>query len=201
MSGIKFEFEDNLSKYFTRLEALWDKEEKFIMKELMYSATGRLGDTYAPIPTRLMHEGKNGKAEYNYNPYLYESGQDASQWLYTKGETESEIIANYSGMRGHRANDRLKVWVEFSEEFLEEMAYGSTPEAAYAEVKQIDPKFRTLDRDYAFYQETGIDEWADSEDAEHIGFVKRGLEEASKEKIPNTLERQMGRILKLLTGE
>jgi hypothetical protein len=197
MSSIKFEVKDNLSKYFNRLDEVWNKEEKFIMKELMISATGRHGDTRSPIAKKLMHEGSGGHKDYEYNPYLYTSGQDTSRWLYKKGETESEIQANYSGMEGYENADEFKVWVEFSEEFEEYLGmydYGT----AYNIVRNMNPYERNLERDYAFYQETGADKYASPGDAAHIGFVNRGMGEAADKQIPETLNRNVKRLLDIL---
>ena len=197
MGSIKFEVEDNLSKYFNRLSELWDKEEKHILKEMMYSATGYPGDTKAPISKRLMEEGSSGKSKYRYNPYLYSSGQEAARWIYKKDGDTSEIKANYSGMEGYEKLDEFKVWVEFSEEFEEKLAeydWGT----AYNIVRNMNPYDRNLERDYAFYQETGADKYASPSDADHIGYVNRGMGEAAQQKIPHTLQRNVQRLLDML---
>ena len=117
---IEFEVQDNLSKYFDELLGVFAKDEEHILKEMMYSATGYPQDRKAPISKRLMEQGRSGKRKYSYNPYLFESGQDASFWTIEIKEGQSRVLANYSGMRGYEERDEFKVWVEFSEEFLED---------------------------------------------------------------------------------
>ena len=78
--------------------------------------------------------------------------------------------------------DHAKVWWEFSEE--------------------LDPGLpeeeRTLARDYAFYQETGVDKIARPRGAKHKYAIQRGLWAASQQQIHYTLESQVKRILNML---
>ena len=187
---IKFEIEENVSKYFDKLSTTFDKEEKNILKEMMYSATGRKGRRDAPISKRLMQEGRKGKKPYEYNPWLFESGQEESRWLFEMGKEKSSVTANYSGMEGYNRSDEFKVWVEFSEEYIEN-------NFDYYATLRIDAYDRTLDRDYAFYQETGVDKYADPGDADHIGFVNKGMGEAA-DKMHNTLVPRIKNLLDMI---
>ena len=202
---LKFNIVDNSTKYFNRLEKLWEDETEYVLKELMTSATGRLGDRNAPISKRLMEQGRKGIRPYNYNPYLFMSGQDKGHWKIEQDQDQSSITANYSGMRGYMANfdgDGFKVWVEFSEEFRDYIDEGYAWEEAYYIVQhQTEPHDRILDRDYAFYQETGQDEFASPENADHIGYVSEGLQEAAETQIPYTLNSQTKRIFNRVFGK
>ena len=59
----------------------------------------------------------------------------------------------------------------------------------------------TLMRDYAYYQETGIDVYASPKHAKHQGAVKKGLEIASNGEIPSALKKEMIKLLKTVFGE
>lgn len=180
--------EDTITDYLNQLESHFEDKEKTILEEMMFSATGHPGNTSAPIPKRLMWEGKGKPGRFNYNPWLYESGQDKSFWTIETGNNGYDsVIANYSGMRGYLDKEEFKVWVEFSEE------YEDDPYAAY----RLDPYDRTLARDYAFYQETGADKYASPADAYHIGFVNKGMGEASEKVIPDTLNRYFKQLIEL----
>ena len=193
----KFNIVDNSTKYFNRLETIFEDETDHILKEMMTSATGTYGNRNAPISKRLMEQGKSGRRKYNYNPYLFMSGQDRNYWKTTHDGDLHSITANYSGMRGYMAagEDGFKVWVEFSEEFRDKMNEGYEWGEAFEYVRhEYLETERTLDRDYAEYQETGIDEFADPENADHIGYVSLGLEEAAQQQIPYALQSQAKRI-------
>lgn len=180
--------EDTITEYLTRLDSSFEDRKEHILNEMMYSATGYPGDRRAPIARKLMMEGTSGNKEYEYNPWLYKSGQDKSFWSYESEGDILTVLANYSGMRGYESSDEFKVWAEFSEEWEDE------PYIA----RKMDPYDRTLARDYAFYQETGADKYASSEDARHIGFVNRGMGDAANKQIPETLARQYQIILSKL---
>lgn len=180
--SVKFEFQDNLSEYLNELQTSFKKEEEYILKELMYSATGYKGDRTAPIPSILM-TGTKG-----YNKWLFQSGQDASRWEIKIGEDEGVVLANYSGMEGYNTADEFKVWIEFSNEYIEN-------DFDYYSTKKIDPYDRTLNRDYAFYQETGADKYADPDNAHHKGYVNKGMGNAADTQIPDALRRNIERLL------
>lgn len=190
--SIKYSIEEDVSEGFDKLQARVSEDMKHILSEMMIDATGTEGEENAPIPRRLMYEPKPTE----YNPYLFMSGQDRSRWDYNINEDESSVIANYSGME-HRTmrppEDEFMVWWEFSEEYDPEMPQ----EEWYILVFHTDPTERTLDRDYAFYQETGVDKYAKPEHARHKGFVNRGMGDAS-EKMGYTLKTNIVRILKML---
>lgn len=187
--SLKFAVEDNASQGLDALQARFSEEKRTVLQEMMFAATGRPGDTKAPIARRLMEDGMGLPGRYSYNPWLFRSGQDTSFWTFDLNDDESFVLANYSGMRGYRELDEFKVWIEFDEE------YGGDN---YWEIYKKDPYDRELDRDYAFYQETGVDKYASPADAHHIGFVSKGLEEASQQAISQRLKSEMGRILNAL---
>ena len=172
--------EDTITEYLNKLNSTFEDSKEHILREMMYSATGYLGDTSAPIPRKLMKEGSSGNKDYEYNPYLFKSGQDRNFWSYESKGDVLTILANYSGMRGYESSDEFKVWAEFSEEWEDE------PYIA----QRMDPYERTLAREYAFYQETGADKYASPKDARHIGFVNRGMGDAANKQIPESLARQ-----------
>ena len=179
--------EDTVTDYLNKLESNFEDKEKTILEEMMFAATGHQGNTTAPIPKRLMWEGPKGKKKYEYNPWLFESGQDKSFWTIETGNNGFDsVIANYSGMRGYLDNDEFMVWEEFSEE------YEDDPYIAH----KTSPYERTLARDYAYFQETGKDKYASPKDA-HIGFVSEGLKEASGKVIPDTLTRYFKQLIEL----
>lgn len=193
---ITFKITENVTSYLDKLNANFEDKEQELLEEMMFSATGHLGNRTAPIPKRLMLQGRSGKKKYEYNPYLFMSGQDKSYWEIDIGGDESSVIANYSGMRGYNSLDEFKVWVEFSEEFEDELAkydWGT----AYNIVRNMNPYDRTLARDYAFYQETGADKYASPGDADHIGYVNEGMGEAANIAIPNTLQKYFKQLLEL----
>lgn len=186
--GMKFSIlEDTLTTYFNTLLEKLERNEEFILEEMMFAATGHKGDVTSPIPRRLMLEGTSGQSKYSYNPYLFESGQDKSWWTFKLDGTISSVEANYSGMRGYETKQDFMVWAEFSEEWEEDPYYA----------QKTDPYDRHLDRDYAFYQETGADKYASPKDARHKGFVNKGMGEAAGKQIPIALERMYRRLLRL----
>lgn len=188
---LKWDVEENVSEGLDNLQAQFEQDLERTLKELMISMTGRDGDTLAPIPKRLMHVPK----ESRFNPWLFKSGQDQSRWVFEQDNGQSSIEANYSGMeyKNHMEEDDFKVWIEFSDEFIEEGADMN----AYNYVKEYYSQYELhLNRDYAFYQETGVDKYADPEDAHHKHFVQEGVEEASERLIPEVLRSQLYQILK-----
>ena len=193
----KFKIKENtIEDYLNKLESNFEDKEQKILEEMMFSATGHQTNLTAPIPKRLMLQGRKGKGKYEYNPWLYESGQDKSYWTIKTGEDVDSVIANYSGMRGYTSRDGFKVWVEFSEEFedlLGEYDWGT----AFNIVRHTNPYDRNLARDYAFYQETGADKYASPDDADHIGFVNEGMGEAANKEIPDTLSRYFKQLIEL----
>lgn len=189
--------EDTVTDYLNKLESNFEDKEKTILEEMMFAATGYKKDRTAPIPKRLMLQGRSGKRKYEYNPWLFESGQDKSYWTFEENGDEYSVIANYSGERGYFEAEQFKVWVEFSDDFEDALAKYGDWGTAFNIVRHMNPYDRTLARDYAFYQETGADKWASPDDAEHIGFVNEGMGEAAEKAIPNTLQRYFKQLIEL----
>lgn len=167
MSSIKFEVEDNVSEYLTKLQdGLLDNME-YVLREVSYEATGKPEDDTQPIP-RLIGR---------YNHWLYISGQTDTARTYNISNEKSEIIINYSGKRYEEYFDpeEFKPWWEFAEDF------------------NSDPRSAILERDYAYYQETGIDPVAKSSDARQIHAIEWGLLAASGS-IRKETARQIGLV-------
>ena len=103
-----------------------------------------------------------------FNPNLFISGQEEQYWLLDLGEVSSlEVI--YTGMRLPRGS---MVWWEFG-----------------------DKEEGIIERDYAFYQETGLDKYAEQEDARHTDAVYRGVME-SREYLNEFLAEQIYSLMR-----
>lgn len=89
----------------------------------------------------------------SWNPNLLESGDDMDNWSYTHRPGLHTLEILYTGFTPKAESRDLKkgVWWEFG-----------------------DPSERELKRDYAYFQETGIDPVAKPEKAKSKFFVKRG---------------------------
>ena len=161
---------------------------KHILDEMMESATGKEGDEKAPISKNI---------GMKQNKWLYKSGQQKEFWRYESGTGTHYVIANYSGLRGPIFDDGFDAWYEFSNlwnkydrnSYLIDLAIRNEGEEL------------TLMRDYAYYQETGIDVYASPKHAKHQGAVKKGLEIASNGEIPSALKKEMVKLLKTVFGE
>lgn len=152
--------EDTFSEY---LDFVYDSLHKNTPKELKREArllTGDVGDESSGFIPKYMST--------EFNPNLFISGQEEEYWV-IKNQTRSGVIGGgnvssleviYTGMRLHKTfpPGEAKVWSEFGED-------GDTYE---------------LERDYSFYQETGLDREAPSHMARHTGAVAKGTAESGK---------------------
>lgn len=112
-----------------------------------------------------------------FNPNLYASGQEADYWVVKNksnphglmgGSNVSTLEIYYTGMRLHNNyDDEARVWWEF------------------AEGQEADPTERVLERDYSFYQETGIDPIALPKYAKHTGAIAKGVRESKDTLLTN----------------
>jgi hypothetical protein len=155
--SLKFEIIENVSEGLDTLQSRISDEMEHILNEMAYAATGYEDDETAPIPSRMSTE---------FNPYLFLSGQLKQNREVNITPDKSEITVKYSGLGlEEMLGSSALVWWEFSEE--------------------LDPGLpmsdRTLARDYAFYQETGVDKIARPRGAKHKYAIQRGLYAAHKD--------------------
>lgn len=172
---IDFKVKDNLTEYLNKLEEHLEAEKPEMLNTLMREVVGypfSKGGFVAPLMSTT------------FNPFLYSSGQDSSMWQGTIGEV-SRLETVYSGMKLHRFYDTPKVWWEFST---------TTPVTVSGGGKRV------LTRDYAYFQETGIDPIAKSKDAKHKHAIERGFN-ASKSHVISEAGKYVERIMKLQQGK
>lgn len=152
----KITVEDSLTEYFNTIQANMDENTD---EQLRLMARRLVGEEEDPNDGYIAREMSTG-----FNPNLYISGQEEDFWNITQntsqlmgGHQSSVLEIIYTGMRLHenRGND-AKVWSEFMND------YGR------------------LGRDYAFYQETGLDPIAKSSDAKHKGAIAKGTRASKK---------------------
>lgn len=94
-----------------------------------------------------------------WNPNMFLSGQDEDYWKILNDDDKHSLTVTYTGLRLYDlySMDEAKVWWEF------------------AVNQEADPQERVLERDYAFFQETGIDRYALPKYAKHKGAVAHGV--------------------------
>lgn len=185
---ISFEITDKVSTKMDALNSELASNMKHILDEMMESATGKEGDEKAPISKNI---------GMNQNKWLYKSGQQKEFWRYESGTGTHSVIANYSGLRGPIFDDEFDAWYEFSNLWNK---YDRNSYLIDLAIRN-DGEELTLMRDYAYYQETGIDVYASPKHAKHQGAVKKGLEIASNGEIPSALKKEMVKLLKTVFGE
>ena len=169
MSSIKFEIQDNVSEYLDKLQDGMLDNMEYVLKQVSYEATGTLEDESKPIP----------KLIGRWNPWLFMSGQTDSARTYDISSKKSEININYSGMRYEEmySEEEFSPWWEFAEDF------------------DSNPRTAVLERDYAYYQETGIDSVASPADAKHKWAIEWGLLYAS-----GSIRKETARQIRLVFG-
>lgn len=167
--------EDTITDYLNELESLIEEEKPQLLNTLMREVVGypySFGGFVAPLMST------------KWNPFLYSSGQDSSMWHGEIGEV-SRLETVYSGMKLHQLFDKPKVWSEFA-----------TPETK----NQSDPRKRKLARDYAYFQETGIDPIADPRYAKHKHAVEEGFAASTNHVIAET-GKYVERLMQLQKGK
>lgn len=157
--------EDTFSEYLT---FIYDNFHKNLPTELKHLARTMVGeeedDGTGFIPKFI---------STTFNPNLFISGQEEEYWQ-LKSSQRSNVIGGgnlssieviYTGMRLHEnLHNYAKVWTEFAGDD------------------------GMLERDYAFYQETGMDTIADSSDAKHKGGIRAGVMASSDTLFNHTAE-------------
>ena len=168
-SSIRFEVTEDVSKGLDALQQRVSEEMEDILNEMAYDATGREGEEDAPIPHRM---------STSFNPFLYTSGQELTNRFVEISERKSTIDIIYSGMDlDLTLGDDARRWWEFSEDF--------------------DPTL-ALERDYAYFQETGRDPVVkDPRQARHKYAIEFGMKDAARPMI-HTLKYNVRRILNML---
>ena len=158
--GIKFHIKtDTITEYLNTISENVDFKTPFHLRDMAELLTSDKG-----IEQYISH---------NFNRNLYKSGQDQSKWIYNKRDDGHAITITYTGMTDRVHGSDFKTWIEFSREFIEEGA----DETAYHIVKRkYTPYQLHLERDYAFYQETGLDEYTNPKFARHTQYVEKGVE-------------------------
>ena len=127
-----------------------------------------------------------------FNPFLFMSGQFEENWFFSnstnphnlmgrKNSNTIEII--YSGMELQEYyGDEARLWWEFAKD-----GDNHSPD-------------RELERDYAYFQETGIDKLARSKDAKHKGAIAKGVK-ASKAELLDHSKQYLDSILHKHKGD
>ena len=187
--SIKFDIiEDTVTEYLDFISESFYKNTPKELKKQARILTGEEGDEHDGYIAPNMTVAKYGE----FNPNLFMSGQEEKYWnLYAKsnphnlmGRTSAmgiEII--YTGMRLHKNyDDEAKVWWEF--------AYDN----------EADPLERVLERDYSFYQETGLDPIARPKYARAKGAIATGVREAKNELLDHSAKYLLS-ILKKQNGD
>ncbi|MBQ2654084.1 MAG: hypothetical protein IJF83_11050 [Methanobrevibacter sp.] len=166
--------EDDLTTYLEKLENLLKTEKKEMVNTLMREMVGfpylRGGGYIAPLMSQ-------------WNPFLYSTGQDSKYWEGLSSDGITTLEAVYTGM-------------DINSFFGSGLPKGVWSEFATRETKNKDPKNRVLERDYAFYQETGIDEKAKPEQARNKGAIRKGIIEATPHLHRDVVD-YVGRLLEL----
>lgn len=147
---------DSLTEYF---ETIQKNMNENLDEQLRIMARKLVGEEEDPDDGFIAPEMST-----DFNPNLYISGQEEDFWeIYSNssqlmgGHQSSVLEIIYTGMRLHEnLGDSAKVWSEFTND------YGR------------------LGRDYAFFQETGLDPIAKSRDAKHKGAIATGVRASKK---------------------
>ena len=157
---IKFEIVENVTKYLDTISNNVDDNAEIQLKKMAEKLTGKF-DTENGYITRNMAVVKYGE----FNPNLHLSGQDQSKWKITHDDDLHSLMVTYTGMTLYEyyGVEEAKVWWEV------------------AEGNEGNPRDRILERDYAFYQETGIDPIALPKYARATGAISKGVYEGKYE--------------------
>ena len=154
--------EDTFSEYLTYIYNSFHENMPKELKRQARLLTGEEGDENTGFIAKHMST--------DFNPNLFISGQEQEYWIIKNssrtlvqgGGNVSSIEAVYTGMRLHENLEpgTAMVWREFGE-----YGVGGTEDV--------------LERDYALYQETGLDKYAPPWLAKHQGAVAKGTKESS----------------------
>ena len=161
--SLKWLVEETVTQGLNDLQERVSGEMENVLNEMASAATGYYEDTTASIPRRM---------STTFNPFLYISGQMPENREVNISQGQSEILVRYSGMGlEEELGSDAKIWWEF------------------AKGQEADPYERELERDYAFFQETGSDPIAAPSGAKHKYAIQRGLH-ASTRQIHDCAERE-----------
>ncbi|MBO6273020.1 hypothetical protein J6O48_09630 [bacterium] len=179
---VKLTVKESLTEYFETIQANMeenkDKQLRIMAKELV----GEYDDPDDGYIAPLMST--------KFNPNLFLSGQDEDNWRVSHeasqlmgGHQASIIEIMYTGLKLYDIYgiDEAKVWWEFAKD------------------QEPDPEERVLERDYAFFQETGIDPIAKPKYAKHKGAIATGVR-ASKDRMFEMTQQFVMNILKEGSG-
>ena len=164
--------EDSLTEYLMELKQLIQSQRKEIAIALTEELVGTDGE-----------EGYIGSLMGKWNPYLYLTGQNRANWVEESEEGMDSIEAIYSGMDIHKffgGEPPEGVWWEFATD----------------ETDSYPPRKRKLARDYAYYQETGIDIRAKPKFARHKHAIEQGTEYATPHLYAQT-EKYVAQLMEL----
>ena len=161
--------DETFTGYLEELQNGLPDEMEYILREASYEATGHEGEEDGTIPHYM---------STTFNPNLFLSGQEETNHIYDITERKSTIEMIYTGMElDLNLGDDARRWWEFSENF--------------------DPTL-ALERDYAYYQETGRDPVAKPNDARHKYAIEWGMRDAARP-ILNTVGRQLELVFERLS--
>lgn len=144
---------DTLSEYLDKLDELMKTEKKEMANTLMWHLVGFYGSPEGGYIAPNMSK---------YNPYLYSTGQMSKYWVGKSNNKLTTLEALYTGLDIH-------------EYFFDGVPKGIWWEFATEDTSHLPPKDRKLERDYAYFQETGIDDVADSKYAKRKGAIRRSI--------------------------
>lgn len=166
---IEWDVEENLTDYFEELLQHFNSHKDTLNYAFTREIVGNYGSVNGKI-ARLMST--------TFNPHLYTSGQNEDLWKHMVDEGMSIIEIMYTGRYLHEEYPigKAKVWWEFADKNNQ----------------------NKLGRDYSWYQETGEDPIAKSEDAKHKGAISKGLSSATSKDLNKTAQ-YMEDIMKLRT--
>ena len=168
---------DTLSDYLDKLDELMKTERKEMANTLMRKLVG-----YPFSP----YDGYIAPNMSKYNPYLYSTGQNDEYWIGKSNNKLTTLEALYTGLDIHEYyGDGVPkgIWWEF----------------ATKDTSRLPPKMRKLERDYAYFQETGRDKIADSKYAKRKGGIRKGILSAEAP-LHSEAVKYFGRILQLRKG-
>jgi len=160
---IRFEVDDNFTKYLEELEKNFEASKGTLVEAFTRAIVGNYGSPISGHIAEFMSQ--------TFNPYLFTSGQDEHYWQLETSKDKSVIEVLYSGMHLHDVYPpgKARVWWEFGK-------YG------------IGGNKDVLERDYAYYQETGHDKLAKPGDAKHTGAIEHGLSLSNQKDLEKTAD-------------
>lgn len=180
--------EDTITEY---MDFIWESFNKNAPRELEKQSrllVGEYGDEHDGYIAPNMATARYG----DFNPNLFMSGQEQDYWKHYGSSNPHGIMGQkdligieilYTGMRLHENyGDDAKVWWEFAKD------------------NEGDPTERILGRDYAYYQETGLDPIAHPKHARAKGAIATGVRESKRELLEHS-SKYLESIMKKHNGD